>query len=144
MAGWQPAPRVSVLIPGGISMQTLLIVLLAGTAAANEAAPTVSTRPAQALGQTAMTVNRSIQPYGLPTTYHFEYGPTDRYGSKTATVALPPRLAAYYHESFDDGPGGWMSWCKATHFKTGGAKAGFMRFAEPSNHDHNHDDGIGT
>lgn len=127
-------------------MRTPLIVglLLAGTATANDAPPTASTRSAEALGQTAMTVNGSIQPSGLPTTHYFEYGPSDKYGSKTPTVALPPRLAAYYHESFDDGPGGWMSWCKATHFRTGGAQRGYMRFAEPSNHDHNHDDGIGT
>jgi len=123
-----------------------LLVLLLGvlpTPAAEEAA-TVTTRPASAVGQTIMTVNGSIHPHGLPTTYYFEYGPTDAYGSKTPIVALSPRLAAYYQESWDDGPGGWASWCKSTHFKTGGASGGFMRFAEPSNHDHNHDDGIGT
>jgi hypothetical protein len=109
-----------------------------------EEAATVSTRPAASVGLTILTVNGSINPHGLPTTYYFEYGPTAELGSRTLTRKLPPRLAAYYSESFDDGPGGWASWCKATHFKTGGASGGFMRFAEPSNHDHNHDNGIGT
>jgi hypothetical protein len=106
--------------------------------------PAVSTRSASSVGQTTLTINGSINPHGLPTTYYFEYGPTEAYGSKTPTAALPPRLAAYYHESWDNGARGWASWFKATHFKTGGASGGFMRFAEPSNHDHNHDDGIGT
>src|SRR5262249_19074137 len=119
----------------------LLALLLA---APDGAVPAVATRSASSVGQTTLTVNGSINPHGLPTTYYFEYGTTDAYGSKTPVTSLPPRLAAYYHRSFCGGPGGWASWCKATHFKTGGARDGFMRFAEPSNHDHNHDNGIGT
>src|SRR5258708_6640031 len=98
-------------------IRLLLAVFLTAASNAVGAEPTVSTRSASALGQTVLTFNGSIHPHGLPTTYYFEYGPTDAYGSKTATFTLPPRLAAYYHESWDDGPGGWMSWCKATHFK---------------------------
>lgn len=106
--------------------------------------PAVATRSAGAVGLTTMTVNGSIQPRGRLTSYYFEYGPTAAYGKKTPLRSLPPQLAAFYHESFDDGLGGWESWLKKAHFKSGGDSRGFVRFAEPSNHDHNHDDGIGT
>ena len=75
----------------------LLILTATPTCAAED--PQVSARPASSVGQTVLTVNGSIQPHGLPTTYYFEYGPTDSYGAKTPTVALPPRLASYYHEN---------------------------------------------
>jgi hypothetical protein len=117
---------------------------LSAGAAAKDAAPTITTSPATALGQTAMTANGKIHPHGRHTTYYFEYGPTTAYGSKTEAAALPPRLAAFYHESWDEGLGGWDSWLKASHHRAGGARGGFVRFAEPSNNDHNHDNGIGT
>lgn len=125
---------------------TLMLVaaLLAPDLGANDKAPSVVTNPATALGQTAMSVNGTIRPHGLYTTYYFEYGPTAAYGQKTDAVPLPPRLAAFYHENWDEGMGGWESWLKASHHKEGGASRGFVRFAEPSNHDHNHDNGIGT
>jgi hypothetical protein len=112
--------------------------------AANDATPTVATAPATALGQTAMTVNGTVHPHGLYTTYSFEYGATPDYGHRTRETPLPPRLAAYYHESWDDGLGGWDSWLKSSHHREGGVAGGFVRFAEPSNNDHNHDNGIGT
>jgi hypothetical protein len=110
-------------------------------------APTVATLSAEPLGTDAMTVNGGIHPHGLPTTYYFEYGPTTAYGSKTAPAALPPRLAAYYRESWDEGTGGWYGTLRGmglTHHPRGGAASGFIRFAEPDAHDHNHDHGIGT
>src|SRR3954454_24351458 len=106
--------------------------------------PTVATRPATALGLNALTANGTAHPHGLATTYYFEYGPTTAYGSRTAPLPLPPRLAAHYHESWDEGFGGWASWLKRSHHPTGGAVKGFVRFAQPSAHDHNHDNGIGT
>src|SRR5437660_10887690 len=115
----------------GALVLALLLVTSSSAAAPKGATADVSTRSASSVGQTILTVNGSIQPHGLPTTYFFEYGPTAAYGSKTSTSTLPPRLAAYYYESFDDGPGGWASWCKATHFKSGGAAGGFMPFADP-------------
>lgn len=123
-----------------------LIVMLAATKLlmAAETAPSVVTSPATALGQTALTANGTVHPHGLPTAYHFEYGPTAEYGHQTNSVPLPPRLAAFYHESWDDGLGGWDSWLKKGHHLDGGVAGGFVRFAEPSNHDHNHDNGIGT
>jgi hypothetical protein len=118
-----------------------LVLPAAGRA---QQAPTVETRPATALGLTALSANGTIHPHGLATTYHFEYGPTPAYGSRTKPAPLPPRLAAHYHESWDDGMGGWDSWLAKTSFKTGGVANGFIRLAEPSKHDHNHDNGIGT
>lgn len=109
-------------------------------------APTVTTRSATPLGLEGVSANGSIHPHGLHTTYYFEYGPTAEYGSKTASVPLPPRLVAFYRESWDEGTGGWASWGAKgmEHHPQGGARGGFVRFSEPSNHDHNHDDAIGT
>ena len=97
-----------------------------------------------ALGTRALTVNGSIHPHGEPTTYYFEYGTTKDYGSRTAERPLPPRLAAYYDESWDGGMGGWDSWLNQSLFASGGPSGGYVRLAEPSRNDHNHDDGIGT
>src|SRR5262249_10135503 len=69
------------------------LAVFSPTAPAADTLPTVTTRSASALGRAAMTVNGSIHPHGLPTTYYFEYGPTTAYGSKTAVAPLPPRLA---------------------------------------------------
>ena len=120
--------------------------LLAGVAGWGLAAgaPEISTRDATELGTNAMSLNGTVHPHGLPTTYYFEYGPTTAYGSKTASRPLPPRLAAYYHESWDSGTGGWETWLKATHSPSNGPVGGYVSFAEPSKDDHNHDDGIGT
>lgn len=126
---------------------SIVLTLCGAAVSADErspAPPKVGTGQAEAIGLTGQTLNGSIEPHGRYTSYYFEHGPTAAYGSKTALTPLPPRLAAYYRESFDEGLGGWKSWFKTTHFKTGGAVGGFVRFAEPSNHDHNHDTGIGT
>jgi len=109
-------------------------------------APTVTTSSVTTLGIDGMTVNGSIHPHGVATAYYFEYGPTVTYGSKTASRPLPPRLAAFYRETWDENTGGWDSWSKGglAHFPKGGAKGGFIRYSEPTRHDHNHDNGIGT
>jgi hypothetical protein len=104
----------------------------------------VATGSASAFGTTGMNVNGTVQPHGRYTTYHFEYGPTDQYGARTPATPLPPRLAAHYHESWDENNGGLMSWLKSQHFRDGGAAGGFMRCTEPSRNDPNHVDGIGT
>src|SRR5262245_8170181 len=86
--------------------------------------PDVETRSASSLGTTGLTVNGSIQPHGLPTTYYFEYGPTASYGTKTRVEPLPPRLAAYYKESWDENSGGWHTDLTAApiqHHPSGGA-----------------------
>ena len=107
----------------------------------------VETWAAGSLGTTGLTANGRIQPHGLPTRYHFEYGPTAEYGSKTAEQPLPPRLAAFYRETWDEGLAGWkggMDGKGLVQHADGGASKGFVRFAEPSGNDPNHVDGIGT
>lgn len=124
-----------------------MMCVLGVVAAVDPKAPTVTTRPASALGLDAMTVNGSIHPHGLHTTYLFEYGPTEKYGRKTAPVPLPPRLAAFYHETWDEGMGGWsggLSGKNLTHHASGGASGGFVRYSEPDQNDPNHVSGIGT
>lgn len=134
---------LNVLLRSAVACVQIAFVI-ASSAWSAEMAPTVSTNPATALGQTALTVNGKVHPHGLPTTYYFEYGLTPEYGEQTSRVPLPPRLAAYYHESWDEGLGGWDSWLKSSHHRDGGVSGGFARFAEPSRNDHNHDNGIGT
>ena len=115
-----------------------------GAVAGEQNAADVETRSASALGITGMTVNGSVHPHGLLTRYHFEYGPTPACGMKTPEFTLPPRLCAFYRESWDTGPGNWKSWGKSEHFAEGGASGGFLRCAEPSRDDHNHDESVGT
>jgi hypothetical protein len=114
--------------------------------AADARVPTVVTLSASALGLDAMTANGSIHPYGQATTWYFEYGTTTTYGSRTRAVPLPPRLAAHYRESWDENTGGWAGWGAKglEHHRKGGAAGGFVRFAEPSRDDPNHNSGIGT
>jgi hypothetical protein len=57
---------------------------LAGFASA--AAPSASTGPVTGSGQTSATVTGTVNPNGLATTWHFEYGKTTSYGSATGAV----------------------------------------------------------
>jgi hypothetical protein len=50
--------------------------------------PAVSTGGTQAVGETAVTLTGSVDPEGLPTTYHFEYGPSTGYGSSWPGVVV--------------------------------------------------------
>ena len=47
--------------------------------------PTATTTAATAVSSSAATLNGSLNPEGVPTTYYFQYGTTAAYGSKTAT-----------------------------------------------------------
>jgi hypothetical protein len=49
--------------------------------------PIVTTTDATAISCTGATLNGSVNPNGLATTYHFEWGTTVTYGNNTATVA---------------------------------------------------------
>src|SRR5436190_14988465 len=128
------------------SLLLLLLPFRSGTEQTRTAAApaALDTGPASARGLTGATLDGSIQADGLPTSYYFEYGPSASYGLATPAANLPPRLAAYYHETWDGPAAGWESWLTQTHFPSGGHAGGFMRFAEPSEDDRNHDDGIGT
>lgn len=47
-------------------------------------APTVTTNPATLIASFSAMLNGSLNPHGLPTTFHFQYGPTTSYGLTTA------------------------------------------------------------
>ena len=106
--------------------------------------PTVATGKASSLGTRAFSPNGTIHPKGQPTTYFFEYGTGKEYGRRTEERPLAPRLAAHYRETWDEGLGGWWTWLEAKHVSSGGVDGGHVSYSEPSRHDHNHDDGIGT
>jgi DNA-binding beta-propeller fold protein YncE len=54
------------------------------------AAPDVTTDPATDRTTTGATLRGSVAPYGLQTTYHFEYGPTTAYGSRAPVSTERP------------------------------------------------------
>ena len=153
-------PPCSPLAAGDMSRQTLAllircvvcfgwITLSSQCGLTSEKSPEpvmVETRTASPLGTTGVSVNGRIQPRGLPARYWFEYGASTRYGQTTPPRDLPPRLAAYYLESWDQTSAGWlggMSGEDLQHHSEGGNPGGFVRFSEPSGDDLNHADGIG-
>lgn len=133
------------------SVATFVCLLLvspvsgARLAAAEPPAAEVETRPATLLGITGLSVNGRIQPHSLPTKYYFEYGSTAQYGQRTNEQQLPPRLTAYYRESWDEGWNAWGTWSTVReHFREGGVSKGFIRYSKSVRDDHNHDDAVGT
>ncbi|MEH3054731.1 MAG: fibronectin type III domain-containing protein [Patulibacter minatonensis] len=50
--------------------------------------PAVATRAAEGLTGTAATIVGRVNPYGLPTTYRFEWGLTTAYGNATTTASV--------------------------------------------------------
>jgi hypothetical protein len=110
-----------------------------------ETPPDVKLGPPTLLGITGLSVNGQVHSHGLPTTWYVEYGPTPSYGNQTVTRPIPPKLAAHYRESWDEGWNGWNSWCpRRLHFRKGGVKRGYISYEGSSKDDHNHDDGVGT
>jgi len=131
----------------GLPLVVLLVLATASLTRGAEPNLQVETWAAGSLGTTSLTANGRIQPHGLPTRYAFEFGPTTAYGSKTAESALPPRLAAHYLETWNQGLAGWLGGMNGKdlkHHPGGGTDKGFVRFSEPSGDDPNHIDGIGT
>ena len=102
--------------------------------------PIVNTGKATPLGLGAVSLNGEVQPRGVYTTYHFEYGPTPSYGYSTREQSLPPKLTAYYKETWDEGRGGWSSWDQShIHHSEGGMSGGYIEWREPAeNNDFNH------
>ncbi len=143
-----PLVNMSALAALSAVCSAAIAILACGKLAAAEGrVPTIEEHVASPLGMTGLTANGRIYPHKLPTNYHFEYGPTVAYGSQTTAQPLPPRLAAFYRESWDRGLAGWsggMDGKGLVHLAEGGASQGFVRFTEPSGNDPNHVDGIGT
>jgi len=121
------------------------LLLPSSTMYADDRLPEIRTGTPTLLGVTGLSMNGQIHSHGVPTTWYIEYGATDSYGNKTEAQPIPPKLAAYYRESWDDNWNGWNSWCpKRLHFKDGGLRNGFIRYEGSPRDDHNHDDGVGT
>jgi hypothetical protein len=81
-------------LQGNLVNTRLLAVLavvagaLAIPAAAQAAAPTVTTGPAKNVTFSGATLTGAINPNGSETNYYFEYGPTTAYGTKTVLTPL--------------------------------------------------------
>jgi hypothetical protein len=72
-----------------LATPALSVVALGATAAVAMAlSPAVATQPATSVGETTATLNGKVNPNGLETKIHFEYGTTTSYGSKTAEVSV--------------------------------------------------------
>jgi hypothetical protein len=52
----------------------------------------VTTKPATLIASFSATLNGSVDPHGLATTVHFEYGATTSYGLTTAIQTRPGTL----------------------------------------------------
>ena len=118
----------------------MFVVLLASACGSFSGLPTVATGSASALGTAAVTVNGSVNPHAVATHYYFEYGNSTAYGKRTPARELPARLAAYYQENWDEGPGGWTTWgVEQSQHPIGGHSNGFLRVSEPTTlNDYNH------
>ncbi|MCX6303622.1 MAG: T9SS type A sorting domain-containing protein [Bacteroidetes bacterium] len=57
-------------------------------------APSALSASATAVAATTATLNGSVNPHGVATTYHFEYGTTTAYGSVTPTISAGAGSAA--------------------------------------------------
>src|SRR5689334_6886002 len=77
--------------------RTLLAAFVAAlvfTGAAAAAAPTAVTGPVTAFSETSATVGGTVNPNGLATTWHVEYGRSTSYGSQTDAVGAGSGTAA--------------------------------------------------
>jgi hypothetical protein len=112
-------------------------------------APLVETGEATALGLVGLSANGRVHPRGRPARFRFEYGPTTAYGATTPTRDLGPQLAAHYHETWDEGLGGFRGGMSGSDLRRrldDGASGGHARYREPgpAGDDNNHIDGVGT
>ncbi len=83
----------------GSMLSAIASIVVCGMGHAGDSPPDVKPGSPTLLGITGMSVNGQIHSHGLPTTWQVEYGPTASYTRKTDVREIPPKLAAYYHES---------------------------------------------
>lgn len=122
-----------------------LLTVIPLTALAENKPPDVKIGTPTLLGISGLSVNAQVHSHGVPTNWHVAYGKNPDYKQQTASKPVPPKLAAYYRESWDEGWNGWNSWCpKRLHFKDGGVSHGYISYEGAPRDDHNHDDGVGT
>lgn len=75
----------------GLASVVLALALASQAAASKDSTPgvpIVSTGASNPVGSTSATLQGSIDPRTLPTTYFFQYGPTTAYGSQTTPATL--------------------------------------------------------
>jgi len=72
------------VLAGGLAMLALSAMTSTAFAAGK---PVVKTSAATSITTKAASLNGTVKPEGLETTYYFEYGTTESYGSKTAEVS---------------------------------------------------------
>ncbi|MCK6504194.1 hypothetical protein L6R53_12470 [Myxococcota bacterium] len=98
---------------------------------------------------TGFTVNADVQPHGQPCAWRVDYGTTEALGSSTEDRALPPRLDAWFRETWSEDTNGWRSGiygAQLSHVSEGGPDGGpFVRYTDDGTrgNDTNHLDGIG-
>jgi len=63
------------------------LILICSSASAQNGPPVVTTNPATSILSFSATLNGSLNPHGLTTTFHFQYGTTTNYGFTT-----PPHI----------------------------------------------------
>jgi hypothetical protein len=54
-----------------------------------QAPPTVDSQSAEPVGKVTATLNAQVNPFGAETTYHFEYGTSESYGTSTVGASIP-------------------------------------------------------
>lgn len=109
--------------------------------------PIVRLRPSVSHGPRSFVVNARVHPRGAPTRAWVEYWTEGGSPERTPPQALPGRLTAHFHESWNDGAAGSESGMRAKALESvaeGGAVGGYVIHREPSGTDGNHTDGIGT
>ncbi len=73
----------------GLVSLGVLVGMLGGSPLASAAgAPTIEGESFSGVGSSNATLNAQIDPNGVATSYYWEYGPTEAYGSKTPEVLL--------------------------------------------------------
>lgn len=124
----------------------IIVTIIPLAAWAEKQPPDVNPGTPTLLGVSGLSVNFQVHSHGVPTTWQIKYGKSSDLDRKTEAKPVPPKLAAYYRESWDEGWNGWNSWCpKRLHFKDGGVNgAGYISYEGSPRDDHNHDDGVGT
>ncbi len=128
-----------------LCIASLMLCLISAGARAKDPSPDTQPAPPTLLGISGLSINAAVHPHGVPTRWYAEYGTTSQFGQTTVPRPIPPKLAAHYRESWEEGWNGWNSWCpKRLHFKDGGQSGGYISYEGSPRDDHNHDDGVGT
>lgn len=80
--------RLSALAILALASVALVLPLASASSRGASGPPRVSTGGFTHVSATSATLQGSINPRALATTYYFQYGPTTTYGSQTATESL--------------------------------------------------------